>query len=150
VGFDFAGAFGRPVKMINDAAMQAQGSYQRGRMLYLGLGTNFGSALVADRVIVPLELGALPYRGSKAMNDVLSKDGRRKLGAARWQKAVDYVLLGGGNAKRPKELPRGARPGGNANAFLGGFRLWNLALPTVTAPNVPRPRRRGRPDWRVL
>lgn len=164
VGFDFAAAFGKPVKMVNDAAMQALGSYEGGRMLFLGLGTNLGSSLISERVIFPLELGALPYKDGKTINDALCKSARQKVGTERWQQAlteivallknafaVDYVMLGGGNAKRLSEVPPGARLGGNANALLGGARLWNLALPIVKAPNVPRPRKRTRrPDWRVL
>jgi polyphosphate glucokinase len=162
VGFHYAAAFGKPVKIINDAAMQALGSYEGGRMLFLGLGTNLGSSLISDRVIVPLELGQLPYQG-RTMNDLLSKAGRKQLGAEKWQQAlneivvilqnafaVDYVMIGGGNAKKLQQMPPGARLGGNANAFLGGYRLWNLSLPTVKAPNIPRPRRTRRHDWRVV
>src|SRR5207244_3067249 len=152
------------VKVFNDAAMQALGSYEGGRMLFLGLGTNLGSSLISDRVIFPLELGELPYRDGRTMNEALGKAGRKALGPQKWQQAlhevvvvlkkafaVDYVLLGGGNAKKLMEMPPGARVGGNANALLGGYRLWNLSLPEVQAPNVPRPRRRGpRPDWRVV
>lgn len=164
VGFDFAAAFGKPVKIINDAAMQALGSYDGGRMLFLGLGTNLGSALIAERVICPMELGYLPYQDGRTMNDVLSKEGRDKLGKAKWEAAlhqivttlqkafgVEYVMIGGGNAKHLTELPPGARVGGNANAFIGGYRLWNLSLPVVKAPNLPRLRRRRcPPDWRVV
>jgi predicted NBD/HSP70 family sugar kinase len=163
VGFDFRAAFGKPVKVINDAAMQALGSYEGGRMLYLGLGTFLGSTLVCDRVIVPLELGQLPFKHDKTLNDYLCKDARKEIGPERWEKAVteavvllrnafavDYVLLGGGNAKKLTAVPPGARLGGNGNAFLGGFRLWNLSLPVARPPGLPRRRRPGRPDWRVV
>ncbi len=138
VGFDFAAAFGKPVKILNDAAMQALGSYEGGRMLFLGLGTGLGSALVSDRIVIPLELGALRYHRHGELSDYLGKKGYKRLGLRRWRKAVgnvttelrralvaDYVVLGGGNAERVKPLPEGARLGDNENAFVGGFRLWD-------------------------
>jgi polyphosphate glucokinase len=140
VGFDFAAAFEKPVKMVNDAAMQALGSYEGGRMLFLGLGTGLGSALIAGHVIVPLELGNLPYDETRRLGQVLGRAGLEALGKAEWRKAVvrwvsslmgafvtDYVVLGGGNVKKLKSLPPRCRLGANANAFVGGFRLWELA-----------------------
>jgi polyphosphate glucokinase len=137
VGFDFEHAFGRPVKIINDAAMQALGSYEGGRMLFLGLGTGMGSALVEERQLVPMELAHMHYRKGRTYEDYLGLRGLRRLGKRKWRchveavvehlrKALDaeYVVLGGGNAKLIKELPLSARLGDNANAFLGGFRLW--------------------------
>jgi polyphosphate glucokinase len=137
VGFDFAAAFGRPAKLINDAALQALGSYEGGRMLFLGLGTGLGSALISERVVTPLELAHLPYRKGRTFEDYLGVRGLKRLGKRRWRRAVadvvarlkaavvaDYVVLGGGNARKLKELPPGARLGSNDNAFRGGFRLW--------------------------
>jgi hypothetical protein len=136
VGFDFASAFGRPVKVVNDAAMQALGSYQGGRMLFLGLGTSLGSAFISDQVLVPLELGRLPW-GKDTLGAVLGDQGRQQRGKRAWQRAVeetvralknafvaDYVVLGGGSTKTVKPLPEAARRGGNQNAFEGGFLLW--------------------------
>jgi len=138
VGFDFRKAFGRPVKVINDAAMQALGSYCGGRMLFLGLGTGLGSALIIDGVIEPMELGHLPYKAGRTFEDYVGIRGLERLGEARWRKCVldvverlraallpDEVVIGGGNAVRLGKLPRGVRRGDNANAFTGGFRLWN-------------------------
>jgi len=136
VGFDFEAAFGKPTKVVNDAAMQALGSYDGGRMLFLGLGTGLGSAMVIDGVIAPMELGHLPYR-KKTYEDYVGQRGRRRLGPKRWEKAVhtivaafvyalepDYVVLGGGNVDDLEQLPEHARRGDNDNAFAGGFRLW--------------------------
>jgi polyphosphate glucokinase len=136
VGFDFAAAFGRPVKVINDAAMQALGSYKGGTMLFLGLGTGLGSALMVRGHIVPMELGALSY-GRGTIEGYLGLRGIEKRGKKKWRKIVDLlvtrfvsalllddVVIGGGNAKKLKKLPAGCRLGDNANAFLGGFRLW--------------------------
>jgi polyphosphate glucokinase len=138
VDFDFAAALGKPVKLINDAAMQALGSYEGGRMLFLGLGTGLGSALVVDGVIAPLELAHLPYRKCRTFEDYVGLRGLLRLGKKKWTKAVadvaarlqaamvaDSVVLGGGNAKKLKRLPTGARLGLNTNAFVGGFRLWD-------------------------
>lgn len=135
--FDFEKIFRKPVKLINDAAMQALGSYQGGRMLFLGLGTGLGSALIVDDVIVPLELGEIRYSGCRTLKDVLGKRGLKKLGRSQWAKAVaaisvnlqaaftaDYVMLGGGNVSKLKRLPPGARRGSNRHAFRGGVRLW--------------------------
>jgi polyphosphate glucokinase len=136
VGFDFEKAFRRPVKIVNDAAMQALGSYKRGKMLFLGLGTGMGSALVADGNVEPMELGHLPYKKG-TYEDYIGLRGLERHGKRKWRRDVadvvarltaalepDYVVLGGGNAKELKELPPGCRVGDNDNAFLGGFRLW--------------------------
>lgn len=137
VGYDFEGRFGKPVKLINDAAMQAVGSYEGGRMLFLGLGTGLGSALILEKMIAPLELAHLPYRKGRTFEDYVGLRGLERLGAKKWRKAVadvtarlkaalvaDYVVLGGGNSKKLRTLPDGARLGDNNNAFTGGFRLW--------------------------
>jgi polyphosphate glucokinase len=137
VGFDFEQAFGKPVKVVNDAAMQALGSYEGGRMLFLGLGTGLGSALVLDGVVAPLELAHLPYKKKRTFEDYLGIRGLDRLGKKKWQRAVedvtsrlqaalvaDYVVLGGGNSKKLTHLPQSARLGDNHNAFTGGFRLW--------------------------
>ena len=137
VGFDFRKAFGRPVKVINDAAMQALGSYRGGRMLFLGLGTGLGSALIVDGVLEPMELAHLPYKNGRTYEDYVGLAGLKRLGKKKWHRHVvdvvaqlekalqaDYVVLGGGNAKLLNRLPPGTRLGANANAFIGGFRLW--------------------------
>jgi polyphosphate glucokinase len=137
VGFNFAAALGRPVKLLNDAAMQALGSYEGGRMLFLGLGTGLGSALVVNKVVVPLELAHLPYKKGRTFEDYVGVRGLDRLGKKKWQRAVadvtarlraalvaEYVVIGGGNAKKLNQLPEGARAGANQNAFTGGFRLW--------------------------
>lgn len=137
VGFDFEAAFDRPVKTINDAAMQALGGYEGGKMLFLGLGTGLGSALIVDGAVVPMELGHLHYSPKHTYEDVLGKRGRGRLGKAKWRRKVeeiveafrkallpDYIMLGGGNAEDLKRLPPRTRRGDNAYAFLGGFRLW--------------------------
>lgn len=139
VGFNYRAAFRRPVTIVNDAAMQALGSYKSGVMLFLGLGTGLGSALVADGRVEPLELAHLPYRKG-TYEDYLGLRGLEKRGKKKWRKHVaaaveglvaalepDDVVLGGGNVKKLKELPKGCRLGENANAFLGGFRLWEDA-----------------------
>jgi polyphosphate glucokinase len=138
VNFNFKEAFGRPVRMINDAAMQALGSYKGGRMLYLGLGTGLGSALVIDGVLEPMELAHLPYKNGQSYEDYLGKAGMKRTGKKKWRKHVrdvidrfrlalnvEDVVLGGGNAKLMRALPNGVRLGANANAFLGGYRLWD-------------------------
>ncbi|HKF53156.1 MAG TPA: ROK family protein [Candidatus Acidoferrales bacterium] len=137
VGFNFSKALGRPVKIINDAAMQALGSYHGGRMLFLGLGTGLGSAMVVDGVVEPMELAHLPYKKGKTYEDYIGLRGLEHSGRKKWRRHVadiveklraalepDYVVIGGGNAKKLKELPKGAELGDNANAFRGGFRLW--------------------------
>jgi polyphosphate glucokinase len=135
-GFDFERAFGKPTKVVNDAAMQALGSYEGGRMLFLGLGTGLGSAMIVDGTLEPMELGHLPYKKA-TYEDYVGERGLERLGKKRWRQEVadvvrdfaaalepEYVVLGGGNAMLLKELPSGARLGDNENAFAGGFRLW--------------------------
>ena len=151
VRFDFEKAFGKPVRIINDASMQALGSYHGGRMLFLGLGTGLGSSLVWTNYVLPLELGDLPYRNGSIIEDYLGKPGLARLGEKTWRRDVehalvqlkkaliaDYVVLGGGNAKKFDELPPGIERGHNRNAFLGGTRLWQVD---------PRARR---PKWQIL
>jgi polyphosphate glucokinase len=135
-GFDFKAAFKRPVKVVNDAAMQALGSYKRGKMLFLGLGTGLGSTMIVDGIVEPMELAHLPYKKG-TYEDYVGERSREKRGKKKWRRYVadvverltaalepDDVVLGGGNVKNLKELPKGCREGNNANAFLGGFRLW--------------------------
>ena len=142
VGFDFQTAFGCPVKIINDAAMQALGSDKGGRLLFLGLGTGLGSAMVVDNIVQPMELGHLPYRKGRTYEDYLGLRGLNRLGKKRWRQHVllvieqlqaalepDDVVIGGGNTKRLTELPMGCRLGDNANAFVGGFKLWKEHAP---------------------
>jgi len=137
VGFDFEKAFGKPVKVINDAAMQALGSFRQGTMLFLGLGTGLGSALVVDGHVVPMELAHLSYKKGE-IEDYVGLQGLERFGKKRWREHVDFmverfsaalhpdeVVIGGGNVKKLKQLPPGCRAGDNANAFLGGFRLWH-------------------------
>ncbi len=137
VGFNFAKAFGCPIKIINDAAMQALGSYQGKRMLFLGLGTGLGSAMIIDGVLAPMELAHLPYKKGRTYEDYVGLAGLKRLGKKKWRRHVndvvkqlkvaleaDYVVIGGGDARLLKTLPRGARVGDNANAFRGGCRLW--------------------------
>jgi polyphosphate glucokinase len=137
VGFKFEAAFKRPVKVINDAAMQALGSYKRGKMLFLGLGTGLGTALIVDGMIEPMELAHLPYKKA-TYEDYVGVRGLEKHGKKKWRRyvedvverlraalEVDDVVLGGGNVKKLKALPNGCRAGANANAFIGGFRLWD-------------------------
>jgi polyphosphate glucokinase len=139
VGFDFARAFGEPVQVVNDAAMQALGSYAGGTMLFLGLGTGLGSALVVDGHVVPMELAHLAYKKA-TIEDYVGLRGLERFGKKKWRKHVafmverftaamhpDEIVIGGGNAKKLKELPPGCRLGDNSNAFIGGFRLWERA-----------------------
>ncbi len=139
VGFDYPGAFGRPVRWANDAAMQALGSYEGGRMLFFGLGTGLGSALVIDRTVLGLELGDLPFNG-KSLGQTLGRDGFRKLGKKKWRKILkktlptlqkilvaDYIVIGGGNSRHLDTLPAGVRIGNNFTAFRGGERMWDSA-----------------------
>ena len=170
VGFDFAAAFDCPVRIANDAAMQALGSYDGGRMLFLGLGTGLGSALIADHVILPLELGELPLRRA-SLSAKLGREGLERKGRKHWrqvalrilpalQKAflADYVVVGGGNAKHlGRVLPPGVRRGHNLTALRGGFRLWGIEEVRTLheAGTAPKPTRRpARPaangEWRVL
>ena len=164
VGFDYAAALGKPVKLINDASMQALGSYEGGRMLFIGLGTGVGSTLITGNVIVPLELGHLLYDKNCTLNDVLSRRGLRQLGKSEWRGAVnhavtalmrafvaDYVVVGGGNAKNVKELPPGVRRGHNLTAFRGGFRLWSVDdVFVLAAAGEPAPAPVGQVEMRVL
>lgn len=137
VGFNFGKAFSRPVKIINDAAMQALGSYRGGRMLFLGLGTGLGSAMVVDGIVQPMELAHLPYKKGKTYEDYIGLRGLERSGKKKWRRHVadivqrlqaalepDYVVIGGGNARKLKKLPKGVERGDNADAFRGGFRLW--------------------------
>ena len=164
VGFDFQAAFGLPVRIVNDAAMQALGSYDGGRMLFLGLGTGLGSALIDESILLTLELGRIPHARGRTLGELLGRSGLRRLGRKAWREIVadvvpalmdafvaDYVVLGGGNSGEIRQLPPGARLGHNLTAFRGGFRLWNLNdVPTLnggtTMPNstcLPK-------DWRIL
>jgi polyphosphate glucokinase len=163
VGFDFAAAFDRPVKVANDAAMQALGSYEGGRMLFLGLGTGLGSALIADHTIVSLELGDLVWTGEgETLGEALSASGLERAGLRVWRKRVaaaasslmkaflaDYVVIGGGNARKLEDLPHGIRLGHNQTAFRGGFRLWTLEdLPVLSGDLHAQPPQK--PRWRML
>jgi len=158
VGFDYRAAFRRPVKIMNDAAMQALGSYKSGVMLFLGLGTGLGSALVADGIVEALELGHLPYKKG-TFEDYVGLRGLKKRGKKKWRKHVanvveqlvaalepDDVVLGGGNVKLLKKLPPGCRMGHNANAFVGGFRMWEEAgdrKPAARLVSKPAARKRA-------
>ena len=137
IGFDFAKAFGCPVRMMNDAAMQALGSYRGGRMLFLGLGTGLGSALIVDGKMEPMELAHLPYKKGRTYEEEVGEEALKHFGKKRWRRHVadvvtrlqaaleaDDVVVGGGNAKKLNTLPKGVRLGSNANAFVGGYRLW--------------------------
>ena len=151
IRFNFEKAFKKPVRIVNDASMQALGSYRGGRMLFLGLGTGLGSTLIFRDVVLPLELGDLPYWDDGIIEDFLGKPGLNELGEKEWERHVmlavvqlkkaliaDYVVLGGGNVKKLRELPDGAELGHNRNAFLGGARLWQIDPRT------------HRPKWRFL
>jgi polyphosphate glucokinase len=140
VRFDYRKAFGRPVRIVNDAAMQALGSYGKGRMLFLGLGTGLGAAVVSHGELLPLEIGHLPYRHGRCFEDYAGLRGYKRLGRKRWASHVekivallkhglqaDEVVLGGGQMKKLKKLPSGARRGDNTNAILGGYRLWSTS-----------------------
>jgi polyphosphate glucokinase len=148
VGFDFAAAFGAPVRVVNDAVMQALGAYDSGRMLFLGLGTGIGSALVTEHVVIPLELGSLPHTAGGTISERLGREGLATSGKQAWQTALaaitpilrealaaDYIVLGGGNAREVDPLPPDTRRGGNDDAFTGGFRLWE----EVVEPHDRRP-----------
>lgn len=151
VGFDFKKSLGKPTHVINDAAMQALGSFHGGRMLFLGLGTGLGSTLVWDKNVLPLELGDLPYGDGGTIEDHVGKRGLEQFGKKVWQREVltaitqlklafiaDYIVLGGGNAKLFATLPAGIEPGHNRNAYLGGCRLWETAART------------RRPKWNII
>jgi polyphosphate glucokinase len=160
VGFDFQAAFGRPVRLINDAAMQAAGSYRGGRMLFVGLGTGLGVTMILDGLIEPMEMGHLPYKHGRTFEDWVGERGRARLGTKRWRAEVpdvlehlrvaleaDYGVVGGGNVKRLRSLPEGFFRGDNENAFVGGLRIWQsddplgLTLPAL-AQGFPRTLRR--------
>jgi polyphosphate glucokinase len=164
VGFNFETAFGHPVKLINDAAMQALGSYKGGKMLFLGLGTGLGSAMIMDGVLEPMELGHLPYKKS-TYEDYVGERGLHRLGKRKWRRHVedvvarliaalepDDVVLGGGNTKLLNKLPAGCRAGDNANAFTGGFRLWEGAgrgVPRASrTPDNSTTEQKGAPQWK--
>jgi polyphosphate glucokinase len=147
VEFDFHQAFGKPVRLINDATMQAIGSYEGGRMLFLGLGTGLGATLIIEGVVEPMELGHMPYRKGRTYEDYVGERGRLRMGTRKWRKVVrevleqlcrvleaDYVVVGGGNARRLENLPDNARPGDNSNAFKGGLRLWQCTDHPLRVP----------------
>src|SRR5436190_12765097 len=149
--FNFEKAFGQPVRVMNDAALQALGSYRGGRMLFIGLGTGFGSALVWNGVVLPLELSELPYLAGGTVEDRVGKNGFRQIGRKAWADdvqrilvqlqrsfVVDYIVLGGGNAKLVEDLPAGVELGHNRNAYVGGQRLWQNNRGT------------RRPKWTIL
>jgi len=161
MGYDFKAAFKRPVKVVNDAAMQALGSYRRGKLLFLGLGTGLGSTLIADGIVEPMELGHLPYKKG-TYEDYVGMRGLQKRGKKKWRRNVadvvtrlvtalepDDVVIGGGNVKKLKQLPKGCRMGDNANAFRGGFRLWDKAdqrrtsIPAKTRSSSPQRNKRS-------
>jgi polyphosphate glucokinase len=150
VDFDFAQAFGCPVKIMNDACMQALGSYEGGRMLYLGLGTSLGCTFIIDNKIVPLALGHLRLRRDTTLEQALGRAALKENGVRKWRQAVDeaapmlkdafladYVVIGGGNAKKVEELPPNCRRGGNHNAYFGGLRMWDDAAKALPAPDAP-------------
>ena len=156
VGFNFQKAFRRPVRFINDAAMQALGSYEGRRMLFLGLGTGLGSAMIVDGILEPMELAHLPYKKGRTYEDYVGLRGLKRLGKKKWRRHVtdvvkqlkaaleaDYVVLGGGNARLLKKLPPGAKLGDNNNAFRGGFRLWKGADERVGSTPKRNPMRIG-------
>ena len=137
-GFDYQKAFGKPVKIINDALMQAVGSYEGGRMLFLGLGTGLGTALIIDNIAQPMELAHLPYKKGRTFEEYVGEAGRKRLGKKKWRQEVakvverldaalqpDYIVIGGGNVERLDEMPPNCRRGDNENAFKGGFRIWD-------------------------
>jgi polyphosphate glucokinase len=163
VGFNFASAFDKPVRILNDAAMQALGCYEGGKMLFLGLGTGLGSALISESVIVPLELGRARYRDGRRLGRVLSEAGRRKIGTRRWRRMVvsvasdlrdaflaDDVVIGGGNAKKFHEPPTGVRLGNNLAAFRGGFRLWQIHDVKTHDGSEALPEVEASPEWRLV
>ncbi|OAI57839.1 ROK family protein [Planctomyces sp. SCGC AG-212-M04] len=164
VGFDYAAALGKPVRIINDAAMQALGSYEGGRMLFLGLGTGLGSALIVRNVLITLELGCLPFAEGQVLKDVLGKKGLERLGKKHWRAIIadvvpklmsafvaDDVVIGGGNAKEVKELPPGARLGHNLTAFRGGFRLWHVDDVSTQTTDGGLPEAARQPaEWRLI
>jgi polyphosphate glucokinase len=170
IGFDYEKGLGCPVKVINDAAMQAIGSYEGGRMLFLGLGTGLGSAMIVDGIVEPMELAHLPYRKGKTYEDYLGLRGLERMGKKKWRLYVariveelqtalnaDYVVLGGGNAKTVKTLPPKTRLGANGNAFIGGYRLWakedgkgSIRLSSEQVQNFTEDRNQTRRATRLL
>ena len=147
VGFDFEAALGKPVRIINDAAMQAVGSYTGRRMLFLGLGTGMGATLILDGIVEPMEIGHLPYKRGHTFEEYVGERGLERLGKKKWRKVVtevvahlsqafevDYVVLGGGNARLLKELPPRARLGDNSNAMVGGLMIWEMDTPLHLDP----------------
>src|SRR4051812_45419055 len=165
VGFDFAAAFECPVRIANDAAMQALGSYDGGRMLFLGLGTGLGSVLIVHHTIIPLELGELAYKPGHTLSSRLGRAALDEKGKKKWRERVikmvpslqraflaDYVVLGGGNSKHIREpLPPNVRLGHNLTAFRGGYRLWGIDdVPTLRVNGEERPRAEVSTDWRLL
>ncbi len=166
MGYDFKQAFNRPVKVVNDAALQALGSYKGGKMLFLGLGTGLGSTMIVDGIVEPMELAHLPYKRG-TYEDYVGERSLEKRGKKKWRRHVadvvdllttalepDDVVLGGGNVKKLKELPKSCRKGDNANAFLGGFRLWekpdrhrssiSTTAPSTSAPKTERSKKNER------
>jgi predicted NBD/HSP70 family sugar kinase len=145
VRYDFARALGRPVRIVNDAAMQAIGSYTGGRMLFIGLGTGLGATLIIDGVVEPTEIGHMPYKRGRTFEEYAGERGRKRLGNRKWRKAVkeviadlkaafeaDYIVIGGGNASRLKRLPKDVRLGDNHDAIIGGLRLWRSRIRGLT------------------
>lgn len=164
VGFNFGAAFDRPVRIVNDAAMQALGSYEGGRMLFLGVGTGLGSALISEKCIVTLELGRLPYKDGRSLGEVLGRRGLEAAGKKAWRATLaevvpllmaafvaDSIVIGGGNAKLVKELPGGTRLGHNLTAFRGGFRLWHVEdIQTLVPEGGPPCPPKEPTEWRLL
>ena len=157
LGFDFEAAFGKPVRVINDAAMQAVGSYTGGRMLFLGLGTGLGATLILDGTIGPMELGHMPYKNGRTYEEYVGAQALERLGAKKWRKVVyevieqfktafevDYVILGGGNAERLKTIPKDVRLGDNSNAMTGGLLLWHESDGPLVLSSKYRPRAAAR------
>lgn len=161
VGFDYRRAFGHPVKLLNDAAMQAMGSYEGGRMLFLGLGTGLGSTMIADGIVEPFELAHLPYKSGRTYEDYVGVRGLKKFGKKKWRKYVldvisrlqqavepEYIVIGGGNAKKLRGLPRNARLGDNRKAMVGGFLAWRNEGGRTVRAGPPLEIRRSRPGPR--
>jgi|SRR6185437_4870334 len=160
IGFDFEAALEKPVRILNDAAMQAVGSYSGGRMLFLGLGTGLGATLILEGVVEPMEIGHLPYKRDRTFEEYVGQRGLKRLGKKKWRKVVaevvehlskalevDYVVLGGGNARLLKELPKGARLGDNQNAILGGLIIWEMTTALVLSQKY---RMRARPQKKLI
>ena len=150
VKFDYEDVFKKPVRFLNDAAMQALGGYKGGKMLFLGVGTGLGSTLIYDHTLIPLEFAHLPYKGGRTYEEVIGLAGLNRQGVKRWRKSVldvverlraacvvDYVLLGGGNAKLMKKLPPSTLVGANSNAIAGGIAIWHARADETTPPPAP-------------